>query len=264
MQVIPVLDLLDGQAVRAVRGERARYRPIESSLCATSEPLAVAHALLDATNTDTFSPTLARTLYIADLGAILGQGDHATQVAALLDTLAHHPGIEIWLDAGYTNLASMHTLFERIEAARQIRTRPRATLVPVFGTESLRDPHALRDAEAAGFAPVLSLDHRAGCLIGNHGTPVDPTVAAAVQLTPSAWPSRVIVMTLDHVGSYDGPDLTTFAAIQAQAGERLVMGAGGIRHAADLSAAAQSGAAAWLVASAIHDHRLDLHTASRR
>ncbi len=76
MQVIPVLDLLDGHAVRAVRGERTRYRPIESSLCATSEPLAVAHALLAATG--------ARTLYIADLGAILQQGDHAGHLAALL------------------------------------------------------------------------------------------------------------------------------------------------------------------------------------
>jgi len=252
MQVIPVLDLLDGLAVRAVRGERARYRPIESPLCATSEPLAVAHALLAATG--------ARTLYIADLGAILRQGDHAGHLAALLDALdrlcqASGHSVEIWLDAGFTDFPSMHALFDRIESARHthgIQPPGRATLVPVFGTETLLDTHALHDAEAAGFAPVLSLDHRAGGLVA------DPSAARP---DTSWWPSRVIVMTLDHVGSYEGPDLDTFAAIRAQAGDRELIGAGGIRHLADLSAAARSGAAAWLVASALHDRRLDLPSA---
>jgi phosphoribosylformimino-5-aminoimidazole carboxamide ribotide isomerase len=250
MQVIPVLDLLDGFAVRAVRGERTRYRPIKSSLCATSEPLAIAQALLAATG--------ARTLYVADLGAILQKGDHASHLAALLDSLdsldASGHGVEIWLDAGFTDFPSMQTLFDRIDSIRcvhDIHPPRRATLVPVFGTETLHTAHALHEAEAAGFAPVLSLDHRAGRLIRE---------PSAHQPEPgtSWWPSRVIVMTLDHVGSYEGPDLDTFAAVRAQAGDRELIGAGGIRHAADLSAAARSGAAAWLVASALHDRRLDL------
>ena len=48
MLVIPVLDLLDGQAVHAVRGRRDDYRPIRSLLAATSEPLALAPALVAA------------------------------------------------------------------------------------------------------------------------------------------------------------------------------------------------------------------------
>jgi phosphoribosylformimino-5-aminoimidazole carboxamide ribotide isomerase len=246
MQVIPVLDLLDGQAVRAMRGERARYRPIESPLCATSEPLAVARALLGAVGT--------RTLYIADLGAILKRGDHARLLAELLNGLGEAP-VEIWLDAGYVDFPSMRSLFDRIEAIRRGPRRPgRATLVPVFGTETLLNTEALHEAQTAGFAPVLSLDHRAGRLIA------DPV---ATRPDTSWWPSRVIVMTLDHVGSYQGPDLDTFAAIRAQAGHRELIGAGGIRHAADLSAAAESGAAAWLVASALHDRQLDLPSTAK-
>jgi phosphoribosylformimino-5-aminoimidazole carboxamide ribotide isomerase len=257
MQVIPVLDLLDGLAVRAVRGERARYRPIESSLCATSEPLAVAHALLAATG--------ARTLYIADLGAILRQRDHVGQLAALLNALdraGHASGryVEIWLDAGFTDFPSLQTFLDRIESIRRThgsQSQRHATLVPVFGTETLLDTHALHEAKAAGFAHVLSLDHRAGRLAGDlaDGLVTEPSAARP---DTSWWPSRVIVMTLDHVGSYEGPDLDTFAAIRAQAGDRELIGAGGIRHAADLSTAARSGAAAWLVASALHDRRLDL------
>jgi phosphoribosylformimino-5-aminoimidazole carboxamide ribotide isomerase len=232
-----------------VRGQRASYRPVQSSLCHGSAPLDVARALVAATGT--------RVLYVADLAAILGQGDHAEHLAALLAGLGQSsPGFEIWLDAGYADFASMRALFVRIE---NHTPRRNATLVPVFGTETLRDSRALCEAEAAGLAPVLSLDHRAGALLAEPGA----APPASHPSDTSWWPARVIVMTLDHVGSYEGPDLDTLAAVRAQAGTRTLIGAGGVRHAADLSAAATSGAAAWLVASALHDRRLEPLSAAR-
>lgn len=270
MQVIPVLDLLDGHVVRAQRGDRTTYRPIRSTLTGTSEPLVVARALIAA--------TAARVLYVADLGAILERGPHHAELAALRAAL---PDIEIWLDAGYADYRSMHATLKQIEHAdvpARMSTAtatedananvnatinahvdvnakigpytgsPRATLVPVFGSESLRDPHALRDAQAAGFSPILSLDRRAGRLVG------EPSLAHS----SDTWPPRVIAMTLDQVGSYEGPDLATIADLRAYARPgTAIVGAGGIRHRADLDAAAAAGASAWLVASALHDGRLD-------
>jgi phosphoribosylformimino-5-aminoimidazole carboxamide ribotide isomerase len=229
MQVIPVLDLLDGHAVRAVRGERSRYRPIQSSLCATSDPVAIARALVAATG--------ARTLYVADLGAILSRGTHDAALAALCDALGD--GFSLWLDAGFTAFAPMRALVGRI--AHLSRAASRATIVPVFGTETLLDMGAIAEASACGFDPILSLDYRGGRALGS------------AHAGSGWWPSRVIVMTLDHVGAYAGPDLDTFADVRAIAGEREVIGAGGIRDDADLALAAGSGAYAWLVASAIHD-----------
>jgi phosphoribosylformimino-5-aminoimidazole carboxamide ribotide isomerase len=246
MQVIPVLDLLDGHAVRAIRGDRANYRPIQSSLCATSAPLDIARALLGASG--------AHTLYIADLGAIMSRGADPATIARLSESLGgphglHRRPFEIWLDAGYEDFPAMHAHFERIASATDA-SRGRASLVPVFGSESLRSLDALREAEAAGYAPILSLDHRGGQLIAS------PQIALALR-SPSSWPSRVIAMTLDQVGADAGPDLDTFNAIRTLAGERMTVGAGGIRHRADLDAAARSGAHAWLVASALHDGKLD-------
>ncbi|MGY6126201.1 HisA/HisF-related TIM barrel protein [Paraburkholderia strydomiana] len=246
MQVIPVLDLLDGHVVRAVRGERTAYLPIRSSLTATSEPLAVARALLAASG--------ARTLYIADLGAILQQDAHIQTLTALRAAL---PGIDIWLDAGYADYASMLALFDRIDAGSKAATHDLATLVPVFGTESLQDPQALHAAETAGLSPLLSLDHRAGQLL-TAATPSDIST-----LTPASWPRRVIAMTLDQVGSYDGPDLATFERVRATAPAHTdVIGAGGIRHRDDIEAAARTGASAWLVASALHDGRVGMPLAA--
>ncbi|WP_368621902.1 HisA/HisF-related TIM barrel protein [Paraburkholderia sp. BR13444] len=245
MQVIPVLDLLDGQVVRAVRGERSAYRPIQSRLVATSDPLATARALLEASG--------ARTLYIADLGAILQRGAHASTLAALRAAL---PGIELWLDAGFADYASMRALFERIDAAVDQPDRRAAnsnlanlaTVVPVFGSETLREIHAVHAAQRAGLAPILSLDHRAGELLA----------ATALDSSSAWWPSRVIAMTLDQVGSYAGPDLATFERLRTQAAAHTTLiGAGGIRNRADLAAAAATGASAWLVASALHDRQID-------
>jgi phosphoribosylformimino-5-aminoimidazole carboxamide ribotide isomerase len=230
MQVIPVLDLLDGHAVRAVRGERSRYRPIQSSLCATSEPLDVARALLAASG--------SQTLYIADLGAILGRGAHAETLAALADSLG--AGVTLWLDAGFTAFGPMRELFARV--AGLARCASPAAIVPVFGTETLLDPRAIGEARDAGFEPLLSLDYRLGLTLG-----------ALSHDDCSWWPQRVIVMTLDRVGASDGPDLDTFARLRDAAGGRDLVGAGGIRHRADLASAEAAGASAWLVASAFHD-----------
>ncbi|SAK69452.1 1-(5-phosphoribosyl)-5-[(5-phosphoribosylamino)methylideneamino] imidazole-4-carboxamide isomerase [Caballeronia fortuita] len=239
MQVIPVLDLLDGHAVHAVRGERSRYRPIQSSLCATSDPVAIARALVAATG--------ARTLYVADLGAILSRGAHDHALAALRD--AFDDGFTIWLDAGFTAFAPMRALLERI--ASLSRSPAPAAIVPVFGTETLLDIDAIARASASGFEPILSLDYRGGRALG------------ATHAGSGWWPSRVIVMTLDHVGAHGGPDLDTFAAVRALAGAREIIGAGGIRHADDLALAREGGAAAWLVASAIHDGSLRLSDVHR-
>jgi phosphoribosylformimino-5-aminoimidazole carboxamide ribotide isomerase len=227
--------------VRAVRGDRANYRPVQSSLCATSEPLAVARALLAASGAD--------TLYVADLGAIVAQRGDTSTLCALFAGL-NAPGaaaghrVQIWLDAGFADYAAMHAHLMRIGA-------PRDALVPVFGSETLRTPNALRDAERAGYQPILSLDRRAGRPLHTSGS------AAALHDTPAWWPARVIAMTLDRVGAYEGPDLDTFNTLRERAGsERTLIGAGGIRDRADLDAAAQSGAHAWLVGSALHDGKL--------
>ena len=63
MRLIPVIDLMRGQAVRAVRGERSTYQPLRSRLCVGAEPVAVARAMLAHRLDDlvaiSFTPALA-------------------------------------------------------------------------------------------------------------------------------------------------------------------------------------------------------------
>ena len=234
MKLIPVMDLMNGRVVRAVRGNRQAYLPIVSQLCASSDPLAVAKILCDHCAT--------HQLYVADLDALLGKPAHAAVLRSLLHGL---PELELWLDAGFASAAAADALRTELGTAA---TR----VVPVFGSESLASRSELErcfaDATGSGVDShaVLSLDRRDGQRLD----------AAGCWELPALWPQRVIVMTLERVGSDAGPDLQTLRDVQHKSPATLVVGAGGIRHADDLALAADAGAGAWLVASALHDGRL--------
>lgn len=229
-QLIPVIDLLGGQVVRALRGDRQSYRPIVSALCGSSEPLQVARTLCE--------HCASGQLYVADLDALMGG---AVQVAALHALLLGLPAVEeLWVDGAFADADAAAALIDALgpEGGR---------VVPVFGSESLRSGEALARcfdrSSAIGARAVLSLDRRDGRRLD----------AAGCWDTPALWPQRVIVMTLERVGSGAGPDLQTLREVQAKAPQAQLVGAGGLRSPADLALADEAGAAAWLVASALHD-----------
>jgi HisA/HisF family protein len=247
MTLIPVIDLMGGQVVRGVKGQRQTYRPIVSKLCLSSDPVTVARVLVEHCD--------AGQLYIADLDALTGGAAQQDVLRAVLQAL---PELELWLDAGFADAAAAHAL---LDALQPFASR----VVPVFASESLASRAVLercfmRPAERAAGADslanplasslearaVLSLDRRDGQRLD----------AAGCWEAVSLWPRRVIVMTLERVGSGEGPDLTTLRETRARAPGVSLIGAGGVRSAADLAAARSAGADAWLVASALHDLQL--------
>lgn len=240
MNLIPVIDLMQGQVVRAVRGNRQAYQPIVSALCASSDPLTVAKILCEHCAT--------RHLYVADLDALVGG---PAQVALLRSLLQALPELELWLDAGFASAAAAETLRAELGAVAE-------RVVPVFGSESLASRAELErcfgGAVAAASASaselareaVLSLDRRDGQRLD----------AAGCWEAPALWPKRVIVMTLERVGSDAGPDLETLVSVRLRSPSTFIVGAGGIRDTGDLARAQAAGAGAWLVASALHDGRL--------
>jgi uncharacterized protein related to proFAR isomerase len=232
---------MQGQVVRAVRGNRHAYQPIVSQLCASSDPVTVAKALCEHCAT--------RQLYVADLDALLGRPAQAHVLRSLLQSI---PGLELWLDAGFASAGAAQTLRAGLgEAGKQV--------VTVFGSESLASRAELErcfaetgasganaTAQCSGSKGVLSLDRRDGQRLD----------AAGCWDAPALWPERVIVMTLERVGSDAGPDLETLREVRLKSPGTFIVGAGGIRNESDLARAREAGAGAWLVASALHDARL--------
>ena len=223
-ELIPVIDLMGGLVVHARAGERDRYRPLEQSrVTASPEPTAVVEGLL------ALHPF--RNLYIADLDAIRKQGDHKLLILRLRQSF---PALRLWVDAGFAGECT----------CRRFLAADLGDLV--LGSESQADL-GLLDLFGQDPRLILSLDFQGERPLG----------AEALFGRPERWPERVIAMTLARVGSGGGPDLERLRALRAAAPDRRLYAAGGVRGLDDLRVLAELGCAGALVASALHDGRLD-------
>ena len=116
MRAIPVIDLMHGEVVRARMGDRASYRPLESPLSPTSDPMAVVRGLL--------AVYPFPTLYVADLDAIQRHGDNFPTLRRIR---AEFPALQMWVDNGVADLAALEALIGADLGA------------PVIGSESQCD-----------------------------------------------------------------------------------------------------------------------------
>jgi HisA/HisF family protein len=222
VEVIPVLDLKGGVVVHARMGMRDQYRPIETPLSASSEPVDVARGLLSIYSFKTF--------YIADLDAIERKGDNDTVLGRLRSEFSH---LTLWVDNG---------MADPTRAAQWLDAELGHL---VLGSETQTDGALVR--RLAGHNRVaLSLDYRGDAFVG----PADLLGDCG------NWPGRIIVMTLARVGSGSGPDIGRLAEIRAKATSKRLYAAGGVRDARDLVALAEAGMAGALVASSLHNGKL--------
>lgn len=226
MQIIPVIDLLNGQVVHAKHGNRASYQPIQSQLCPTSEPIAMVDAIMRVHSFE--------CLYIADLNAIQSGGNHQTTITEIKQ---RYPQLTLWVDAGFKEIATIHYY--------------RALGIEIIlGSESLHDiEHYQLLLASSDNNAILSLDFRENQYQG-------PT---ALIESADCWPQNVIVMTLSKVGSKAGPDIAQLQAIKLLIETNKnrpqpiqIIAAGGVRDDSDLQMLKGLGLAGALVASALH------------
>ena len=221
---------MGGRVVQGLRGERDHYRPVRSELVDGSEPVRIARALCRVSG--------GTAIYVADLNAIAGAGDHDDVVTTLRDRV----GADAWVDAGIADVQGA----SRLLAAGAARI--------IVGTETLPSIQALRAIYAA-LPPervLVSID------VGERG--VLSTCPAFAGRSPLDVLERlaaegvndVILLALPQVGTGAGPDLQTMrAARTAFPGLHLVSG-GGVRTPDDLRALAAAGADGVLLATALH------------
>jgi len=62
-KIIPVIDILNSEAVHAIKGDREKYKPLKSVLIKGSDPMEIVKKIKH--------ESLIQEVYIADLDAIL-------------------------------------------------------------------------------------------------------------------------------------------------------------------------------------------------
>jgi phosphoribosylformimino-5-aminoimidazole carboxamide ribotide isomerase len=234
MDILPVLDVLNGVVVRGVAGKREEYRPVVSRLADSPDVLSVASAFRDQLG-------LTR-VYLADLDAILYQRQNRNLYAALAED-----GFELLVDAGLRNVESAESVLAagatRAIAGLETWSRPDelAQLCRTVGSDrvtfslDLKQSRPLGDVSAWRTADPLTIARRA--------------IEAGIE--------EVIVLDLAQVGMGHGVTTTTVCQqlLDGYPGVRVLTG-GGVRDPRDLESLAAAGISGVLVASAFHDGRL--------
>jgi phosphoribosylformimino-5-aminoimidazole carboxamide ribotide isomerase len=253
VQVIPVIDLMQGRVVRGVGGRRSEYRPIHSLLSPNAEPASVARGLASAGFRET---------YVADLDAIENKGDgsHLSEnkdsrplCSWSIYAELMRAGLDLWIDAGLKNALQAREL-----ARFAVDGRPVGAVVA--GLESLASPTALEEmcALLGSERLIFSLDMKSGVPLAGAAAwkGLQPEQIAAIALR--AGVRRMIVLDLAAVGMGAGAGSEPLCrALRCRYPQLQIIAGGGVRGAADLVSLERAGCDAALVASALHDGRLD-------
>ena len=99
-RIIPVIDILNSQAVHAIKGEREKYKPLKSVLINDSNPTRIALKLKN--------DYLFNEFYIADLDAILQRKPNITILSKILDI----PGVAVMIDPGIKTEKNVEKYFK--------------------------------------------------------------------------------------------------------------------------------------------------------
>jgi phosphoribosylformimino-5-aminoimidazole carboxamide ribotide isomerase len=233
--LLPVIDLLDGQVVHAVRGQRQNYRPLRSELCSTADAYDVALA---------FASKLHSTqVYVADLNAIQSRPVQWEALCAI-----HRVGLRMWLDAGMTNPLCVQAILQQLS-----KLEIKDTSI-ILALETWRNPNELTALveEFGADRFVFSLDLREGIpLMSNDRWPVE--VLAIAQRVHDAGIRRLLLLDLAQVGSSEGPStLDLCRRIKSNWAHLQLACGGGVRNADDCRALVEAGGDVVLVATALH------------
>lgn len=217
--------------VHAVKGKREQYQPIKSLLTPSSAPLEVARCLI--------KQTQCREVYIADLDAILGKGHNREAIGKI----ARHLKVDLWVDAGIQDVESAKSL---VAAGAD---------VAIIGSETLTHLEAIRPLfdSISPSQIVFSLDIKGGRVLSPakalNGT--DPMESLALLARQGI--ERFILLSLDVVGSGDGPDLSLIKqAKQAFPRQTFTVG-GGVKTPAHLQNLSLVGTSSVLIATSLHN-----------
>lgn len=237
MRLIPVIDLLNNQAVHAVKGERKYYKPVESVLCNSTDPLEIARTFRDSLGLN--------EIYIADLDAI--HGSESAGHRNLIRNLSSGEGIRVLLDAGISDTAQARNRLDTGVCKVIIGSETLANLYDIEELPSGVDPDRL----------IFSLDCRNGkiftkCLDLAGMSPIQ----ALECLQSSGW-REIILLDLARVGSCRGVDRSLIIEARASFPELSFLVGGGITGPKEVNWLHSLGINGILLATALHDGTID-------
>lgn len=231
-EVVPAVDVQDGEVVQLVQGERGTERRY-------GDPVDAARRWVEQG---------ARTLHLVDLdGAFDGERANADAVERILDAV----DVGVQLGGGIRTAEDATDLLER--GVDRV----------ILGTAAIENPDIVAEiSEGHPGSVMVSLDAKGGEVVVSgwtEGTGIDPAEAAGRYEALGA--GAILFTDVDVEGKLEG--------VQTEPVERLVdavdipvVASGGVASLADVRALREAGAAAVVVGSALYEGAFTLTEAS--
>ena len=223
MELIPAIDILDNIVVKAVAGERKKYKSIKSKILSSSELNHVVQSLLNEYSFKKF--------YIADLNAITGNKNNFKIIEAIITNYRH---IDFWVDYGIKTYLD----------CKQFKNLPCNLII---GSETLKNILELKKIikNVKKNKIILSLDFKNNIFLG------PPSLIKEKKL----WPKKVILMSLDNIGSEKGPNIKKYKKIKCGLNNEFYL-AGGVRNNKDIILLKKKGISGVILSNALHNQKI--------
>jgi phosphoribosylformimino-5-aminoimidazole carboxamide ribotide isomerase len=235
LKVIPVIDILNGVVVHAVRGNRQEYKPLQSVLTASVDPVEVATV---------FKLQGFSTLYLADLDAIQGKKPCIELYSCIAKI-----GFNLIVDAGATDIETVKNLLKC------------GVSKVIVGTETLHSRVFLQETvrQVGADKIIVSLDIKNDALL-THPIFNDQTdMFELIEEFRAMGVAEFILLDLTRVGSSEGINAEVLKnALITTLNDSCVYVGGGIRNIDDLLTLKKQNILGALSATALHLGKISL------
>ncbi len=230
-EVIPAVDVQDGEVVQLVQGERGTEKTYGDPVDAARDWVSQG----------------AETLHLVDLdGAFEGERQNADAIDAILDAV----DVPVQLGGGIRTAEDAISLLER--GVDRV----------ILGTAAVENPDIVAEiAEEHPDGVVVSLDAKDGEVVVSgwtEGTGLDPAEAAGRYEERGA--AAILFTDVDVEGRLDGVNTDTVRRV-VDSVDVPVIASGGVATLDDIRALREAGAGAVVVGSALYEGRFTLREA---
>ena len=234
-RIIPVLDILDSKAVHAIKGERAKYKPLNLKLMKSSNPVEIVEFLNKEFNFKEF--------YIADLDAIIKKNPNFKLLLKILD----NSSIQVMLDPGIVNKDDLLT-YSKFKLNKLI-----------LGLETMENINVIKESlEIFGHNKIIiSIDMYKEKIISNIKQLKSQNILQVINTIEKFGVKEVILLDLFRVGQKIGGIPPLYIEIRKQFNGNILIG-GGIKDFNDLLMYKDEEFSGILIATALYDGSIDI------
>ena len=236
MNIIPAIDILEGQVVRLVKGK------LQNKIVYSNNPIEIAEKL---------EAQGAEIIHVVDLDATLTTGwnnnkNNTEIILKIIDTIK----IPVQVAGGIRSIDAIKKMFEK--KAEKI----------VIGTLAYKHPQVLQQLSKDRVEKiVISIDQNKGIvMIDGWRQPSGFRIIEAIKFFMAKGVKEFLLTTVDRDGTLNGPDLDTLSYASNVNGAKIIA-SGGISSIEDIIRIKNIGCSAVILGKSIYDGKIDVKKA---